>query len=367
MAIETKASVAIDNLSASDAEEIFRLFGWEPVESPIRLYGGYASSNFKVVGKRGRPDGDAEEKTWLLKINYYGLSLEDADHQLFVMDHLRTSNFPTNYPRADPGGAFLVESGGRRAMLLDFILGGTPGQEVLAGAEAKAPRLLQELGATLARLHGVSWPSEPVLRDIRCGYPVCNTGDLLKGEDLDKLEADERFAGHPFVAFARESLPWFRELYERDVPWGFIHGDGFLDNTLYDAGPEGAPECKLLALVDWEDSCVGPFVLDLAVSASACCFTASNELLRQRLVDLVRGYEAARPLLPEERGALLDYMAAGALACAFYRFCEFNVRQSDADPQARDSYRLMFERARELRSGGGASEVIASVLQEAAQ
>merc|ERR1712187_126520 len=110
-----------------------------------------------------------------------------------------------------------------------------------------------------------------------------------------------------------------------------------------------------------EDSCVGPFALDLAVCASACCFTASNELIADRLTVLVREYEARRPLSPEERRSFVDFMAAGALACGFYRFCEFNVRKPDSDTQAKDSYKIMFDRAQRLRTGD-AGGVVAAVL-----
>merc|ERR1719276_543532 len=122
-------------------------------------------------------------------------------------------------------------------MLLDFIGGATPGDKVL-GDPSKMPKVLGDLASAMAALHAVAWPSDRPLRDIRQGYPVCNTGDLLRGLELKAMEADPRFAGHPFIAFVRESLPSFCALYERnDVPWGLIHGDAFLDNTLYRDGP----------------------------------------------------------------------------------------------------------------------------------
>lgn len=394
MAIETKAAVAIDGISEPEAGKIFRLFGYEPT-SVTRLYGGYSSSNFKVVGVRSSQHGSrrggwrgglldrlgaalcrccaspcttscagsGKPATLLLKVCYYGLSIEDLQHQIFVLGHLKTVAFPTNYPHAATDGRMLVESDGKRAMLLDFIGGARPGQELLAEDEGLAPSLLRELSLTLARLHQVKWPRERELRDVRSGFPVCNTGDLLAGEALEKLEAEPRFAAHAVVALARESLEWLRELYARDLPWGLIHGDGFLDNVMYQPPQEGGRECKLRALLDWEDSCVGPLVLDLAVAASACCFTASNELLATRLAVLLKAYHGERPLSALERQSLPDFMAAGALACAFYRFCEFNVRQPDSDVSAKGSYQLMLDRARHLKSGEARSVVQAAVAE----
>ncbi|CAE7620526.1 thrB [Symbiodinium microadriaticum] len=247
MAIEAKADVVVDNLSNDEVLELLRGFGAEPLGEPVRLFGGYASSNFKVMAK---VDG-GESKAYLLKVNYYGLNLEDIEHQLFVMNHLRTSSFPTNYPYPSKSGTFYEVKGGRTAILLDFITG-KRGDEMLASDEGKTEKLLKELAAALAQLHQVSWPSDKKLRDIRAGYPLCNTGDLLRGEELEALKANERFKDHPYVAFVDKQTPWLRATYASEVPWGLIHGDAFLDNTLYEEGPPGSGDCKLLALVDWE-------------------------------------------------------------------------------------------------------------------
>eukprot|EP00435_Cladocopium_sp_Y103_P032585 s3567_g8.t1 len=183
MAIESKAEVALDSLSPEEAEQFVRAFGFKSEEPPVRLYGGYASSNFKVIAKK---DGEGTSRPFLLKVNYGGLNIEDIEHQLFVMNHLRTCSFPTNYPHPSSSGSLMVEQNGRSAILLDFIHGKS-GDKVLAEKEDKAPAILRELAATLARLHQVNWPEERTVRDIRSGYPLCNTGDLLRGEDTKLL------------------------------------------------------------------------------------------------------------------------------------------------------------------------------------
>jgi len=360
MAVEEKAAVAMDGLSDADAAEIFARFGYK-MESIQRLYGGYASSNFRVVGRK-EGDDSGEAKVLLLKVNYYGSTREDAEHQLFVMDFLRGSRFPTNYPHAAVDGGQLVEHGGRRAMLLDFVPDAVAGDKVMAADASKVPKILSNLAEALATLHGVEWPKDKALRDIRVGYPVCNMGDLLHGDDVEKLKAEPRFTDHPFVAYLDSCLVWLRDLFARDLLWGLIHGDAFLDNTLFKDGPAGSGQCQLLALVDWEDSCVGPFALDVAVCASACCFTAANELIAERLETILRAYLAKRPLSAAERGSFADFMLAGSLACGFYRFCEFNWRKPDSDEQAKKSYELHAERAKLLAEGSPARSAVETVL-----
>ncbi|CAK9042813.1 unnamed protein product, partial [Durusdinium trenchii] len=137
-------------------------FNFTPDEPPVRLYGGYASSNFKAVGRKA---GEGERQTLLLKVNYGGLNKEDIEHQLFVMNHLRTVEFPTNYPHPSASGSLMVEQIGRSAILLDFIQG-KPGDKVLADDEAKAPKLISELSAALAKLHQVKWPDRKLRRNL---------------------------------------------------------------------------------------------------------------------------------------------------------------------------------------------------------
>jgi len=140
-------------------------------------------------------------------------------------------------------------------------------------------------------------------------------------------------------------LARFRELFGRaGLPAGFIHGDGFLDNIL--CADDGA----LAALVDWEDSCVAPYVLDVAVAVSAAAFTASNELLPARCAALLGGYAAKRPLSDAELGALPDFMWAGALACGFYRWREFNIHRPESADDAKGAYKIMQERCERLEA-----------------
>eukprot|EP00434_Breviolum_minutum_P022246 symbB.v1.2.019632.t3/scaffold1616.1/size109294/8 len=112
------------------------------------------------------------------------------------------------------------------------------------------------------------------------------------------------------------------------------------------------------------DSCIGPYVVDVAVCASATCFSAANVIMKPRLLVLLKEYQRHRKLSDMELTTFVDFMAAGALACGFYRFCEFNVRQRDSSAQAKDTYQLMRERAELLLKGSTREDVIA-VLQEA--
>lgn len=337
MAVEEKADVEIMKLSQEEVAAMLKCWGYDLRESE-RLYGGYASSNVRVVGSRpGSPP-----VTLMLKVAHYNVNKTDVEHQVEVMSHVKSHSWPTNYPHQTVDGSFIVEDNGRCVLLLDFIGNAVPGQKLLAEKEQEhgfIARMMYELGEAVASLHLIAWPSGKRLRDVRThGYAVCNTGDFLKGKALVEFEQNTLVAGHSFLKVCRDALPLFRKLYKRTLPYGLIHGDVFLDNTLF------AKDGKLCAIVDWEDSCKGPYVLDLAVLLSACSFSATNDLSLPKLEALLAGYSAKRSILPLEAESLVDFMAVGALACGFYRFGEFNVRQPDSNEQARDSWRIMEQR-----------------------
>ena len=90
--------------------------------------------------------------------------------------------------------------------------------------------------------------------------------------------------------------------------------------------------------------------MDVAVAVSAAAFTASNELLPARCAALLRGYTARRPLSADEMSALPDFMWAGALACGFYRWREFNINRPESSDETKQAYLIMQRRCELLEA-----------------
>ena len=115
----------------------------------------------------------------------------------------------------------------------------------------------------MARLHN-DYPESDCqgLRDIYDGWPCCGTGYLLQEGCAEKRLRDLKLENEPFFTFLMERIPKTQELFKtNDLVKCFTHCDAFLDNTLY----TDDADAQMLALFDWEDSCVAPRVLDLAV------------------------------------------------------------------------------------------------------
>ena len=211
MSIEAKAAVQLQEVPLSELERIARVFGYSFASPPRHLAGGYASCNFAV--SLVPLDGSSATPTQaVLKFSNTCIDLADIEHQLRVLSHLQSSSYKTNYllPRRDAAAdaplaaRYLATADGGGpplAMLVSFVVG-TPGDKLLAASPSTEATMLASLGGALASLHGIEWP-EPPLRHVSCGYPVCNTGELLDPSAAGVSASLDQLPDHPFVAFLR--------------------------------------------------------------------------------------------------------------------------------------------------------------------
>ena len=186
--VEEKAAVAMMEVEQTELERVATAFGYELV-STKRLTGGYASSNFVAVLKA--PEG--VELTAVLKFSYAAMPREEIEHQLAVLSVLEAHSFRTNYLLPRLGAAadatlcdrYLVtaDDGGGPWVVLVTFMEGSPGDKMIGAASPQLERaMLESLGGSLAELHAVPWEAAKLasLRKISDGYPVCNTGELLR-------------------------------------------------------------------------------------------------------------------------------------------------------------------------------------------
>ena len=211
MSIEAKAAVQLQEVPLSELERIAKVFGYSFAAPPRHLAGGYASCNFAV--SLVPLDGSSSTPTpAVLKFSNTCIDLADIEHQLRVLAHLQSASYKTNYllPRRDAAAdaplaaRYLATADGGGpplAMLVSFVVG-TPGDKLLAASPSTEATMLASLGGALASLHGIEWP-EPPLRHVSCGYPVCNTGELLDPSAAGVSASLDKLPDHPFVAFLR--------------------------------------------------------------------------------------------------------------------------------------------------------------------
>jgi Ser/Thr protein kinase RdoA (MazF antagonist) len=228
---------------------------------------------------------------------------------------------------------------GRVAVLFDYIDGRAPARAELT------PPLLTAIGHALSALHAV--PPAPTLPHAAVGgcasFSALST--LLQALDARGDDEDRAMAAllrevrppHPDAPTAvltrhayTQSLARLPDPRDRSCGrQALLHTDVFPDNVL--VGADG----RLLAVIDFEELCVGPRLLDVAFTLAGCCYAldGGRATLRAPLARaLLQGYDAgpAGPLLPAERLALGAYLELAAVILVYWRYRHFNVRMGAA-------------------------------------
>ena len=99
---------------------------------------------------------------------------------------------------------------------------------------------------------------------------------------------------------------------------------------------------KKLICQSSQEVCNGQLVLDVAMTIIGCCYPTNNKQDPELVKSLLEGYNSIRQLTPLELEYLNDFVDYCALAVAFWRFRQFNIR--NPDPLLQDKYTEMEQR-----------------------
>ena len=133
-----------------------------------------------------------------------------------------------------------------------------------------------------------------------------------------------------------------------------LHGDLFLENAVFDRDGR-----VLLGVVDWEEMCLGPALLDVAMTLVGCGYGEDDRLDAALAEAFLTAYSAARPLTAVERALFATFLQYALLSIAFWRFRQFNVRAPD--PGRRHAHRSMTTRIHRLLHGDD-GQTLAGIL-----
>ncbi len=218
-----------------------------------------------------------------LILTLYEKRVERADLPFFLglMQHLsaRGLSCPLPLPRKD--GALLGELSERPAALISFLEG-----MWLRKPEARHCR---EVGKALARMHlagegfGLKRPNALSLE----GWTSLWQKSAARADGVEPGLQEEIGA----------ELDFLDEHWPQDLPAGVIHADLFQDNVFF-LGDE------LSGLIDFYFACNDMLAYDVAICLNAWCFEKDGAYNLTKGMALLEGYDAVRPLLPQERQAL---------------------------------------------------------------
>ena len=294
--------------------ELARVVAQYPIGSSLKLEeipGGFGNSNFKLTTTNG---------AFLLKICDEKDPAE-LNTQIALLQHLQQHAYPTVYPILTKTEQPVIHETFGSVMLYPFLRGTQP---------APSPKILVQLGEALAQLHCIP----PIT-----GLPRFAMG-ISQMQPFFQEVQNTQFAAHPFVALLKSELETIGSQLDTPLPMGLLHGDLFLDNTLFDAD-------KMVAILDFEEGCYDTLLLDVGMTIIGCCYTPEHRLNLKAAQRFLDAYNAARPLTESEWQHLDCFVHYAAFSIAFWRFRQFNIRRPDA--HRANTYQEMLTRSAQFK------------------
>lgn len=160
----------------------------------------------------------------------------------------------------------------------------------------------------------------------------------------------------PFVSFLVRRLAWLQSALSpsADCVSCVLHGDLFLENCVFSHSSE-----RLLGLIDFEEICIGPAPLDVAMTLVGCAFDADEQLNWPMTEAFLRAYTEVRPFSACECALFGPFLHYALLAIACWRFRQFNVR---APNEQRKNSHLPMQRRSELLEQPHNANTLAALL-----
>ena len=289
---------------------------------------GVENSNFYLHTTTG---------SYILTLYEKRVRADDLPFFIHLMEHLAARGLACPQPIRSRAGTALGRLCERPAAIVSF----------LDGVSVKAPgaKHCRELGEALANLHAAG-------RDFR----MTRENDLSVASWRPLFAQAETQADATMADLAehvRADLDVLEAGWPRNLPTGVIHADLFTDNVFFIGE-------NLSGVIDFYFACTDAFAYDLAVCLNAWCFSTDGTFEHDMGAALIAGYEAVRPLRPDEVAALPILCRGAALRFMLTRLVDWlNVPPGalvkPKDPREFDLRLRFHRRARDARDYGRAA------------
>ncbi len=257
-----------------------------------------------------------------LRVNE-GKDRADVQREAQIVAHAARKGVLTPAPLPTADGSPFLTWKGLFVSLFPWVVGRTLGRGDVGPAHAHS------VGSALARLH-------------LAGADLADRGvGRYEPDEIDRrvkaIVQDARSVTDPAVAAAVALLvPELRSCAtdRHELPMGLIHGDLFIDNTLF--GENGA----LVALLDFEQASWGRLAYDVAVSALA--FGYGRDDFRPDVTRaFLDGYAQVRHPTTAERAGFGAELRFAACRFAVTRITDVYLRRAPGAPAGKDFNRYL--------------------------
>lgn len=230
--------------------------------------------------------------------------------------YLEERDFPTTRLRTLAKGDLTTMYLGKPIIIKPHIFG-----KVLIELDTA---MIGQVGMAMARLHQI--PAPDFLPEVH-DYGLEAFSNAI-GQNIDP----------EFEAWLAERRAYLIRNISPELPRGFIHGDLFYDNVLFEGN-------KLKAIIDFEEACRYYKVFDLGMGVLGLCVEGTKvNLAKARALGI--GYQKIQSLTEQEKECLQLFSEYAAIATAYWRFWKFNIHTPIAEKS--DKYWEMAAIARNI-------------------
>ncbi len=304
-------------IDRSELEQIVEEYGLGKLVLSDGVPRGSVNTHYLLSTSRGR---------FLLKIDEVKSELE-VKREVDLLVFLKKYGFPCPQPLLDRKGRQYRELGGKCISLYKHIEG------ELIGPEELSLNQLENLGRVLADMHAIG---KGYKKGIENRFSFERIFELYR-DVREKLPSYFK----KIVRTLDEEIDYLHSYLEGKLPKGIIHGDLFCDNVLFKGE-------KVVGVLDFEASCRGKFVFDLATAVNALCFDEGGYQLR-RFEALIAGYESQRTLSLAEWDAFPNELRFSALRFTITRLKDFYLQPIDDRFRVSKDFQEFYDRLRILR------------------
>lgn len=186
--------------------------------------------------------------------------------------------------------------------------------------------MLSQVGTKMASMHRLAVPHQ--LLEQRHSYGL-QLFESVAGANIDS-RYESWLAGQ--IAYLTEMIP-------TNLPRGFIHGDLFYDNLLFEGD-------QLRAIIDFEEACHYYMAFDLGMGIVGMCCDESG-VVPAKAKALISGYQGVRMLQQREMMALPLFCEYAATATSCWRYWKYNIHTPIAENAGK--HRQMMRLAQQIR------------------
>jgi len=273
-------------LAYKDIQEILSHYNLCEPSEVKSMAGGQANSSFRIVcGTQKYILSVCDEK-----------NPDEIDMLIQVLLYLKENNFPTSRPVLTKSSAPFVIHGNKPVYIKEYM----EGQVV----ENLSAGMVYEVGKMMARLHRIPSP-DCIPKKFPYGkeafHSVINTG--MK---------------HPYIPWLKQKSDYIRSHLAEDTEKGFIHGDIYWDNLLFEGG-------RFRALLDFEEASEYYLLYDIAMTCVGCC-SKNGRFDKKKIRALIDGYQSIQKISSIEKKQFHVFALYAAVAGSFWRFRQYNIK-----------------------------------------